>query len=343
MKTGILIFVSVLLAVCVDVSRGGEYVILHAPKSVRFVETDKSLPVARVADVILSTFGRQTENTFHWNGLLQGNFFQRPKANVLFSVNGVQSSTELNLTSHLSFKTTENGHHMDADSIVSGLECFLNDEKPLLYVDLAVDQNHQLQILTDDTELNVMLPLQYSPRKRSLLTQELFAIEHIVQKLHKNFVSLQRGSPAFFHFRLDGLETIREKFGVNSAEMRDALKLMGERITQASLDLRNLYNDNIVIEILTYSPAGLRTKMSAGRKGRRLLQQTTAISFIEEQNSLNLAPEFTWMYPDIFNIIFWFMVTFFLIIFGVSWCIWFTDPGRDGVIYRMTTFHIKDA
>jgi len=340
MKTNIPIFVAVLLAVCVDLSHGGDYVIVHSPESVHFVETDKPLPVARVADVVLATFGRQTEHTFKWNGLLQGNFFHRPKANVLFSINGVHSTAELNLTSQVTYRTTENGQHMDADSIVSGLECFLKDEKPLLFVDMSVDQNHQLQTITDDPELNVLLPL-LSAHKRSLLAQEVAAIDHIVNQLHKNFATLQRGSPDFIHFRVDGLETIRERFGAKSDEMRAALKQVGETISQTTLELRRLYSDNLIVEVLTYSPAGLQTKMSAGRKGRRLLQQTTATSYIEEQNSLNLAPEFTWMYPEVFNISLWFMIVFILIIFGVSWCIWFTDPGRDGLIYRMTTFNIK--
>jgi len=342
MKPNISVFVSILVATCVGGSLGGHFVVVHSPKSVRFVETDKHLAVAKVADVILATFGRQTENTFKWNGLLQGNFFQRPKANVLFSINGVHSTTELNLTSQLAYRTTENGHHMDADSIVSGLKCYIKDERPLLFADMSVDPSYQLQTITDDSDLNIMLPLP-SPHKRSLLAQELTAIDYIVMQISKNFAALQRSSPDFFHFRLDGLETVREKYGVDSAQMREALSLVGETISKATLELRKLYEDNLVVEVLTYSPAGLRTKMSAGRKGRRLLQQTTAISYIEEQNSLNLAPEFTWMYPEMFNITLWFMVVFVLIIFGVAWCIWFTDPGRDGLIYRMTTTHLKAA
>ena len=53
--------------------------------------------------------------------------------------------------------------------------------------------------------------------------------------------------------------------------------------------------------------------------------------------SLNLAPYFNWMYPELFNIGLWFTVVFALIVFFVAWCMWFIDPGYDSIIYRLTT------
>lgn len=57
--------------------------------------------------------------------------------------------------------------------------------------------------------------------------------------------------------------------------------------------------------------------------------------------NLNLAPRFDDMYPAIFNIVLWTMIGMALAVFAISWGIWNMDPGRDSLIYRMTTQRMK--
>lgn len=65
--------------------------------------------------------------------------------------------------------------------------------------------------------------------------------------------------------------------------------------------------------------------------------------FLLQKNftGLNLAPDYNDMYPVIFNICLWLMILLAITFFGVCYGIWNMDPGRDSIIYRMTTTRLK--
>ncbi|KAL9965135.1 hypothetical protein ACROYT_G028891 [Oculina patagonica] len=58
-------------------------------------------------------------------------------------------------------------------------------------------------------------------------------------------------------------------------------------------------------------------------------------------SKVNLAPEYSEDYPIIFNIWLWLVVVLVLSIYVVCLVMWYMDPGRDSIIYRMTSQRIK--
>ena len=65
------------------------------------------------------------------------------------------------------------------------------------------------------------------------------------------------------------------------------------------------------------------------------LQSTTL------KNPYNLAQDYGELYPVMFNIILWMMILMAIAFFAVCYGIWNMDPGRDSIIYRMTTTRLK--
>lgn len=61
----------------------------------------------------------------------------------------------------------------------------------------------------------------------------------------------------------------------------------------------------------------------------------------KQPNDLNLAKTYTDDYPVIFNIILWFGVVLAFSLLAISYAIAYMDPGRDSIIYRMTSNRIK--
>lgn len=55
----------------------------------------------------------------------------------------------------------------------------------------------------------------------------------------------------------------------------------------------------------------------------------------------NLAEDYNEDYPVVFNIILWFGVIFVFSLLAISYAIGNMDPGRDSIIYRMTSTRIK--
>ena len=56
---------------------------------------------------------------------------------------------------------------------------------------------------------------------------------------------------------------------------------------------------------------------------------------------VNLAPVYSADYPVIFNICLWLLVVLALALYVISLVMWYLDPGRDSIIYRMTSQRIK--
>lgn len=60
-----------------------------------------------------------------------------------------------------------------------------------------------------------------------------------------------------------------------------------------------------------------------------------------QQNPMNLATKYNSNYPVIFNIILWFSVVLVFSLLAISIVIGTMDPGRDSIIYRMTSTRMK--
>lgn len=58
-------------------------------------------------------------------------------------------------------------------------------------------------------------------------------------------------------------------------------------------------------------------------------------------DDINLAKEYNESYPVVFNIILWFGVVMFFSLLAICLAIGNMDPGRDSIIYRMTSTRIK--
>lgn len=60
-----------------------------------------------------------------------------------------------------------------------------------------------------------------------------------------------------------------------------------------------------------------------------------------QETGLNLAKSYSSDYPVIFNIILWFGVAMVFALIAISLAIGNMDPGRDSIIYRMTSTRMK--
>lgn len=63
--------------------------------------------------------------------------------------------------------------------------------------------------------------------------------------------------------------------------------------------------------------------------------------FFVLQEDWNLALDYNEDYPVIFNIILWFGVVMVFSLLAISYAIGNMDPGRDSIIYRMTSTRMK--
>jgi len=336
-------------------SESGTYTVLYSPKYTKFLETTDALDTNELPGLILATLGLPLNEDLKWNGLAEGNLFRRPKANVILSIldtkNKPFSSGQIFQNS---YSTRESGELFDSGIVIDSIERENWKQDPLcveFYVESSVmtvrsgrsDLFNSLpstvyglrdNFVTDWLTGDRLGSLNMTQDSDLLFIGELYAILDIMHSLKQHSDVVNSKSPDFYHFVISGLRSLSETYGTDSVQFADAQKLLKNFLQKMTADFRQIYKDSVVIQTVTFTASSDNMIV---RKTRSLLEVQNDIS----NATLNLAPKFSNMYAPIFNIILWIMIGFSLAIFGISWGIWNMDPGRDSLIYRMTSQRMK--
>lgn len=143
------------------------------------------------------------------------------------------------------------------------------------------------------------------------------AAEHLAEMAKPSNVLLIRVS-------VDG---VAKAHGEKSVAMDEAKKLLSTAISHL-LAASQKSSDFVLFVQST------EKDVAASRSKREIIAADT-------KNPFNLATYYSSDYPVIFNIILWFMVVFGLSLLAICYAIAAMDPGRDSIIYRMTSTRIK--
>ncbi|ELU02970.1 hypothetical protein CAPTEDRAFT_21484, partial [Capitella teleta] len=348
-----------LLPVLCLTAASGEFVVLHAPNHVNFRSEAKALPVSEVSDVISSSYGFQLNHDLTWDGLGAGSLFKRPKANVVVSVSGLPQG-RLTLPGVARYPTVEDESELSTESVVDRIEAAVTG-LPLL-VDFSVD-NTVFALRSHHPGLFQHLPatldrlrqvfvsgqhgwapvdlgsLNHTQDVDLFFLGELHIMREIARALKAHPEMTASALPSFFHFKVTGLEKMIRTYGRQSQQMRDALTLLSNVLQEVTEEFDEMFGGNVVVQLLAMDNVDEQGKLI--RKSRSLLADAEPTTAPGPAPVGGLAPMFTAMYPIVFNIILWTMVLIVLATFAIVWGLWFMDPGRDSIIYRMTSQRIK--
>lgn len=335
----------------------GIFSVVYAPKYVKFLSTASELNTEEIPSVILSTLGLPLSKDIAWNGLAEGSLFRRPKASVLISVLQEPNNAESfqPVTSQKSYSTSKADGFLDTDAVINQIQLENWKEEPF-YLDFS-SINLVPSIMSSAEGQFSSLPSSYISLRDSPLSVwftaarlgslsvandpdlqligEIEAILSIVEALEAEPAVLRSRAPDFLHLSLSGLQTVLLHYGQNSAQAASAKHIVNDFITEITGRIRVLYKDSVVVEVVSLLPPSPEATLI--RKSRSLLEDSSS----NNKTDLNLAPAFTFMYAPIFNIILWTMIAFALAVFGIAWGMWNMDPGRDSLIYRMTSQRMK--
>jgi len=351
------LLISAAVLCLVSSALGQQLIVTHAPKYVTIQQQAKPLSASDVPDVITNTLGL-SDTESKWTGLSSGSLFKRPKANVLLTVVTAQSSTKDVKPQQLaSFPVDADLPLLDMSAVMNKIQSSFLEEEPVL-LDLMADANmfdlntpndvfRQLpstvrsvadRLLDKDS---VMSRLNAGSLNRSntpdlTLMAELQMIHHVLSTLKDGKDLTSKKTPDLFSFVITGLKTVADHHGVDSDQAKDANRMVSNYIDTVTNEFRQLYKDNVVVEVLTV-PA---PDTPLVRKARSLMQ-AEATPAPETPKGLNLAYDYHSDYPAMYNIVMWLSVVLIVAVFVIAYGMWNIDPGRDSVIYRMTTHRLK--
>ncbi|XP_061189496.1 renin receptor-like [Saccostrea echinata] len=351
-EKGLLVFQFYIL-IFIGVCCGQELVVTHAPSYVTFQEQKEPLSTSNVPNVITHTLGVQTDGDVNWNGLAQNSFFKRPKANVLVSILGHNDlkNKPLTVKNMARFPVKTDIPMVDIASLMNTLQGVFFDQSPLL-LDAGMDNNFfdvhsdfdvfrklpdtlrkmSDRLLDSDSVLqrHSVGSLNSSKPSDLKLMGELQLIQDVINTVSDHPEMLKSKTPDLFSFTITGLHDIVTKHGRKCPQTEDAHRLISDFITKMTEDFKKLYKDNVVVEVLAINPE------------KKYIRKTRSLMAVDDSEvNINLSKDYDENYPAIFNIILWMMIAMFVVIFAVSYGMWNIDPGRDSIIYRMTTTRLK--
>uniref|UniRef100_A0A671RSC1 Renin receptor n=1 Tax=Sinocyclocheilus anshuiensis TaxID=1608454 RepID=A0A671RSC1_9TELE len=329
---------------------GDSLTVLRSPPYVTFQDGQWPISGEKVPDLVALTMGFSIREDLDWPGLAAGSLFQRPRANALIVVRGLDS---LDFPKNISSYPLENPVPFTLDSVANTVHTLFAGSTPVVlqlapseerlymmgmantvFEDLPVTLQQIRGRLSQDGSVLTSLPLISLSRNNEadLLflseVQVLYDISALLQK-HKHLA--KDPAPDLYSLELAGLEEIVRRYGTDSPQFADATRILTSTLQKFADDVANVYANNAVVEVVTVKTF----EAPLTRKSRSILQ-------ISNQGSLyNLAYKYDYDYAVVFNIVLWLMIVLALAVIVISYNLWNMDPGYDSIIYRMTNQKIR--
>uniref|UniRef100_A0A8C1A7E9 Renin receptor n=2 Tax=Cyprinus carpio TaxID=7962 RepID=A0A8C1A7E9_CYPCA len=332
---------------------GDSLTVLRSPQYVTFRDGQWPISGEKIPDLVALTMGFSIHEDLDWPGLAAGSLFQRPRANALIVVRGLDS---LDFPKNISSYPLENPVPFTLDSVANTVHTLFADSTPVVlqlapseerlymmgmantvFEDLPVTLQQIRGRLSQDGSVLTSLPLVSLSRNNEadLLflseVQVLYDISALLQK-HKHLA--KDPAPDLYSLELAGLEEIVRRYGTDSPQFTDATRILTSALQKFADDVANVYSNNAVVEVVTVKTF----EAPLTRKSRSILESK---QISNTGNPYNLAYKYDYDYAVVFNIVLWLMIVLALSVIVVSYNLWNMDPGYDSIIYRMTNQKIR--
>lgn len=268
----------------------------------------------------------------NWSGMYLKSPFGLPNCVLTFAVDGVRTLDLPN--SHAFPLKTDVGE----EAVYEGLEKHIeshkfgrSSKKQRVVLSEGVEDAEsifgKLEEPKDDEKYNSVLKGNVEQR----FLDEISLLNEIAKSVGKNKISEQTKDVVWM--KITGLHGIVDVHGENSTETREAKRLLAEAITDVSDAFNKAYNGKILASVIVSDAMHTRRIRAA--------TQTDENGTSKKEDDINLAKNYDRNYPAIFNIILWFGVSMFFSLLAICIFISTMDPGRDSIIYRMTSTRMK--
>ncbi|XP_014239511.1 renin receptor [Cimex lectularius] len=316
----------------VSVIANGELSILQNPESLVFLGQEQ-LSLSNVKNVLSATLGFSIPESPRWSGLVIKNPFNFADAVAVVSVPGVASLDSVQGRTY----------PLDTDEAIDGTRRSLfwrfSDRFPAAAVDNVTTIHVSLDKPNDAADAYGELMQRDSPSVENLkmsrpedkaFIDQINMLDAITNKIADKGLS-NDGIPDVHWITVPGLHTLIDTYGLHSKEVEEAKRVLSSSVLLLSEVFNTAYNDKVVFAVISSDAVHTRRyrRQADGKEAETDTVEATNNDGVDEN------------YPVIFNIFLWFGISFTMVLLGVSMGIANMDPGRDSIIYRMTSNRMK--
>ncbi|EDW39177.1 GL13947 [Drosophila persimilis] len=299
----------------------GELTVLNSPKAISFKGND-ALDSQYVGDVMYASMGNAVAGDSNWNGMIINDPFELAKGVICVHVRGI--SHVIAAGNAKTYQLTESNTDASLNALAAELEA---TKEPVCDINFGqFDEGVQaFKSCFGNIKVTPAKPTKHlSPVLHNADKQFLQEIGYL-DGAAENLADMTK--PANVLILRVSVDDIAKAHGEKSVALDEANKLLSASISRL-LAASQKSSDSVLFVLTTDKDTGV------GRTKRDTLAA-------DASNPFNLATYYSSDYPVIFNIILWFMVVFALSLLAICYAIAAMDPGRDSIIYRMTSTRIK--
>lgn len=299
-----------------------QLLILKTPKAIEFKGESVLSPEA-VEDVIAASLGYSVPTNIdeeYFDGLVINDPFNVAVGVVAVAVEGVG---DLDLKDAKAFQV-----YGDGDPLSEALHNIQLRDGSVVDLDLKTDVSSYL-----DTSFGVIVPTEnrttsYLKPKKNKADQDFLDQLAILDGLTSLLSNADNHLPTGAVVRVS-LNALAKSHAADSNAYIEGVKLLKNSITELVQTADKVYEGRALVVALTTAEAHARAKRQAPTQGP------------VARNEFNIVAGYDENFPVFFNIIFWGMFIFFFVLLAISLAIGTMDPGRDSIIYRMTSTRMK--
>lgn len=298
--------------------------ILFSPKALEF-RGHARLDVESLPDVFGASLGYSVAKPTEWDGLTVRDPFNLANGVVVVVAEGIESLKVENAHSYDLYggsgsESVSELMHKTADHNGISFEIDLKESSDSFSTPLG-------QVQPDDDEVQPQYLKPKSNKADSDFLRQLAFINGLADLL---VTSTDENIPAVHIVRVS-LEALLAAHEPSSPAIAEAKKLLTTALVELQTAAEKAFDGAVVVGLVTSTEAPL---VRSKRQAEKQPKQT-------EQTDYNIAKKYDSTYPVIFNIILWFSVVLVFSLLAISIAIATMDPGRDSIIYRMTSTRMK--
>lgn len=330
-----------------------------APGQMKFSPpTSDEAPIKRseipnIIDFVMMLPSRYQSHTETWQGMEKVDIFNPPQANLLITLH-VPIGHNFHLSRYVRRYETDNS--AAGTSPVLELNRAIAEEyggpgnvKMIMLQNQFGDASGSIdtekireRIDEDDSVLSIL-----PARSSEYLDESIEPDVYFFGELQMLLDSLKAMEPSdkynirqSLHVVLMSIDHLVQVYGKDSSQVREALALLEYYIPHYIESASAKFHGQLLCEVDVIEDAPEFSEYLV-RHSRSLLQEDAGVSDKPNATTLNLAEPVSEDFAVVFNIVLWLMVGFFLAVFAAAYLLWFMDPGKDNIIYRVTSQRIK--
>ncbi|XP_013139745.1 PREDICTED: renin receptor [Papilio polytes] len=319
----------------------GEFSVLHSPESLKFSGTSE-VEESLLKEIFSASFGLSVDQNSAWNGLSIVDPFNTPEAIVEVYVEGVSSLGSIVESKGRNYPLVVDEYEPDTFNVIKHRieQRFSNGGNILTNIQLSNPGEFQSfsavfgDMAPPKVPKQTLQHLKISVEEDYQFLAELEALKLFISKINAGAISPDNIID-FYNFRFRSLHVLSDLHGPNSLQTKEAKKLLGEELMELSKAFSKAYDGAVLVSVVCTDVAHTRRAVRHVRLPRQAPTPPTTTA------SPPSATAYSADYAAIFNILLWFGVIFTFTLVAIVYAIMDMDPGRDSIIYRMTSTRMK--